>query len=41
MERASAALLLSASLFESSKATNRSIVPISTARSLPLSETLK
>ncbi len=41
IERASAVLLLSASLFESSKVTNRSTVPISTARSLPLSETLK
>jgi len=35
MERANAALLLSASFFESSKATNLSTVPISTARSLP------
>ena len=35
MESANAALLFSASLFESSNATNRSTVPISTARSLP------
>ena len=41
MERANAALLFNASLFESSNSTNRSTVPISTARSLPWSDTLE